>query len=369
MLKKRVVLLTAIVLCCMFVFAACQSATPAGSSSQAQEPSKTADDSSAAPATSAEPAKAEKMVYGYVTPGPDTWYKKDVEGFQYAANLAGAEVVVLNSDYDVEKEIANIDSLINQGVDGLCMFTFNESGANIAAQKCKEASIPCVVVGNCGVVIDLGHEVVATIDFDWKAMGVDWAEYIAKNFPGENIAMVTGLFEHVPVIQYRSTFEPKVKELGKNEIVAIRDGKYNPEEAVKQTEDLIESGLDFSVLFVGNEDMSAAVIRMLESRGLLNNPIKVITENGSPVGLPLVKEGKINYTISSSPGWDGMIAFLALHSYTTGKSTDINQKIMLPITSVTKETVNDPKKIVPWDPDPVWHELTKEYFPQYDGMY
>jgi len=23
-----------------------------------------------------------KLVYGYVTPGPDTWHKRDVEGFQ-----------------------------------------------------------------------------------------------------------------------------------------------------------------------------------------------------------------------------------------------------------------------------------------------
>ena len=54
-----------------------------------------------------------KLTYGYVTPGPDTWYRKDVEGFQYAASLVGVEVVVLNSDYDTEKEIANINTLVN----------------------------------------------------------------------------------------------------------------------------------------------------------------------------------------------------------------------------------------------------------------
>jgi len=309
------------------------------------------------------------MVYGYVTPGPDTWYKKDVEGFKYAADLIGADVIVLNSDYDVEKEIANIESLINQGVDGLTMFTFNESGANIAADKCKEAGVPCCVVGNCGVVSDLGHDVVASVDFDWKGMGTDYAEYMAENYPGEKIAMVTGLFEHVPVIHYRSTLEPRVAELGKNEIVAIRDGKYDPEEAVRQAEDLVQSGLEFELLFVGNEDMAAAVIRMLESKNLLNNPIKIITENGSPVGLPLLKEGKINYTISSSPGWDGMISFLALHAYTTGKITDMNQYIWLPSIGITKDSALDPMKVVPWDPDPVWHELTAQYFPQYNGMY
>lgn len=314
-------------------------------------------------------AEKKQLVYGYVTPGPDTWYKKDVEGFVYAAERAGVKVVVLNSDYDVEKEIANIDSLITQGVDGMCVFTFNQSGANIAAKKTAAAKIPLVVTDNVGQVLKQGTDIVACIDFDWFAMGKDWAEYIAKNFPGENIALVTGLFEHVPVQMYRSTFEPRVKELGKNKIVAVRDGKYDPSEAVNQAQDLIQSGLDFSVLFVGNEDMAAAIIRMLKSRNLLNNPIKVISENGSPVGIPLVKDGSLNYTISSSPGWEGMISFLALHAYTQGKVTKLNQQIMLPITPVNKDTIDDKKKVIPWEIDPVWLDLTKEYFPQYDGLY
>ena len=310
-----------------------------------------------------------KLVYGYVTPGPDTWYKKDVEGFQYAAKRAGVKVVVVNSDSSAGKEIANIESLILRKVDGMCMFTFNESGANIAAKKCAKAGIPLVVTDNAGQVLKQPEDIVACIDFDWKLMGRTWAEYIADNYPGENIAMVTGLFEHIPVQMYRSTFEPRVKELGKNKIVAIRDGKYKPEVAMGQAESLIDSGLKFSVLFVGNEDMAAAIVRMLKSRKLLNNPIKVIAQNGSPVGIPLVKDGSIKYTISSSPGWEGMISFLALHQHVTGKSKKLNQQIMLPISPVTKDTFDDKTKVVPWEFDPVWLDLTAKHFPQYNGLY
>ena len=78
-----------------------------------------------------------KLTYGYITPGPDTWYKRDVDGFKLAADKYGVELIVLNSDYDVQKELANIDSMITQGVDGLSMFSFNENGARIAAERCK----------------------------------------------------------------------------------------------------------------------------------------------------------------------------------------------------------------------------------------
>lgn len=310
-----------------------------------------------------------EKVYGYVTPGPDTWYKKDVEGFQYGAEKAGAKVIVLNSDYDVEKEIANIDSLITQGVDGMCVFTFNEGGANVAARKCAEAGIPLVVTDNVGEVLKQHKTVVACIDFDWEAMGVDTAEWLAANLPGGKVALVTGLFEHIPVQMFRAAFEPMVEKLGKNTIVAIRDGKYNPDVAVSQAQDLIETGLDIGVIHVFNEDMAAGVIRMLKSRDLLNNPIRVISQNGSPVGAPLIKDGSLSYTISSSPGWEGFISFLALHEHVLGKNDALAQQIMLPITPGTTATVDDKTKYIPWDVDPVWIELTKQHFPQYAGLY
>ncbi len=308
------------------------------------------------------------LTYGYVTPGPDTWYKKDVEGFSYGAEMAGVEVVVLNSDYDTEKEITNIKTLIDMGIDGMCIFSFNPNGAFIAARECAAAGVPLVVTDNVGQVLTSPDEIVACIDFDWKGMGVNVAEYIANNYPGEKIAIIMGLFEHIPVQMFRESFEPKVAELGKNEIVAVRDGKYTPTVAVDQAQDLIESGYDFTILFVFNEEMGAAVVRMLKGRDLLNNPIKVITTNGAPYGIELIKEGGIQYSISTSPGWEGLVSFLALHSYVKGQITDKRQQILLPNTPITPETIDDKTKVVPWDVDPVWIELTKTYFPQYNDL-
>ena len=250
----------------------------------------------------------------------------------------------------------------------MAIFTFNPNGANIAAKKAAAAGIPLVATDNVGQVLKSGSDVVAAIDFDWAAMGKDVAQYIAKNYPGEDVAVITGLFEHIPVQMFRAAFEPEVKELGKNKIVAIRDGRYDPNEAVNQVQDLIQSGQKFGVLFVFNDEMGVAVTRALKSRGLLNNPIKVITTNGAPYGIAAMKEGDIKYSISSSPGWEGMISFLALQDYVTGKSKDKNQEILLPIAPITPATIDDKTKVIPWDVDPVWLQLTEQYFPQYKGF-
>ena len=311
-------------------------------------------------------AAGKQLTFGYITPGPDTWYKRDVDGFVLAANMLSLKTVVLNSDYDAQKEVSNIESLITQGVDGMAIFSFNQQGAITAAKKCKEAGIPLVTVDNCGQALKSGNDIVAAVDFDWTAMGKNYAEYMAKNYPGKKVALITGLLEHLPVQMVTGAMKQRMQELGKNEIVAIRDGKYNPPVAVTQAQDLIQSGVKFDILWIMNEDMAAAVIRYLKSQGILDQYV-VIAQNGSPVGIPLIENGALNYTISSSPGWEGMVALLALYQHVSGDSKTVNQQIMLPVIPVTKATTLDKTKVVPWEFDPVWLALTKQYFPSLGG--
>lgn len=311
------------------------------------------------------PAEAKKLTYCYITPGPDTWYKRDVEGFQYGASLDGVEVIVVNSDYDVEKELANIDFCIGQGVDGISVFSFNENGARIAAQKGKEAGIPVVATDSVGSVKAAGQEIVAEIDFDWTKIGEATMTWVAENYPGEDMVVITGNFESIPMQKVNEAMKATAEKLGKNKILDIREGEFNPQKAVEVAQDYLNSGLQFTLMYVSDEDMGAAVIRMLKDKGVLNNPIKVISENGSKVGLELIKAGDLAYSISSSPGWEGYIAYLALHNYVIGAKTDINQQIYLPIIEINSENIDDPKVVVPWEVIPdVYESLTQEWFPE-----
>ena len=312
-------------------------------------------------------SETDPLVFGYVTPGPDTWYRRNVDGFVRAAEMLGIETVVLNSEYDAGQEVANIESLITQGVDGMAIFSFNPQGAIVAAERAQAAGIPLVTIDNVGQVLLPEHanlDVVAAVDFDWEAMGYMYADYMAQNYPGARVAVIAGLLEHRPVQIINAAMDARMQELGQNEIVTIRDGEYNPSIAVSQAQDLVQSGLDFDIVWVMNEDMAAAVIRYLESDDLLDD-YTVIAQNGSPAGIQLVREGKLAYTLSSSPGWEGMIGAFALYDSVSGNNDAMNKQIMLPVTEVTTATIDDPMQVVPWGVDPVWNDLTQRYFPEY----
>lgn len=301
--------------------------------------------------------------YGYISPGPDTWYQRDVDGFVYAAEADGNEVVVLNTEYDPEKEIANIESLINQGVDGISMFSSTEAGATLAAKRGEEAGIPVVLTDSVGTVIANGQNHVASVDFDWYGMGVAYADWMAENYPDERFVVLTGFFDSPPSQKINQGMTERAEELGVNELVTIEETKYSPDTAVSLAQDLINSGEEFGLLFVMDEDMATAVIRMLRNDGYLDNPIKVFAQNGSPAGIPLLEEGSLKYTISSSPGWEGFVAYQALNNYVQGCSDEMNQQIMLPVIPVTPENVSDPMQVVPWEPSELYGDITKEYLP------
>lgn len=307
--------------------------------------------------------EAKSLTFGYIAPGPDTWYRRTVEGFEWACKLLGVETIVLNSQYDASTEVANIDSLISQDVDGMGIFSFNPQGAVLAANRAEKAGIPLVTVDNVGQVLETGSTVVAAVDFDWEAMGIDYAEYMAANHPGKKIALIAGLLDHRPVQIINKAMQDKIAELGQNEIVTIRSGEYDPSVAINQVQDLVQSGLEFDLIWVMNEDMVAAVIRYLEGQKLLDD-YTVIAQNGSPAGIELVKQGKLDYTISSSPGWEGAVAALALYQHVMGDSDAVNQSVLLPITPVSLTNIDNKEEVVPWEVDDVWVKLTKEYFPE-----
>ena len=70
-------------------------------------------------------------------------------------------------------------------------------------------------------------------------------------------------------------------------------------------------------------------------------------------------------TISSSPGWEGAVAFLALYAAATGKlPADGNKQIMLPVVPIDQNSdLTDKTVVVPWQVDDAFWALNDKYFP------
>ncbi|MBN1564494.1 MAG: sugar ABC transporter substrate-binding protein [Anaerolineae bacterium] len=78
---------------------------------------------------------------------------------QETADAAGAELVVLTSDYDLETELANVQALIDQGVDALLFSPTDPAGSVAAIELANEAGVPVFVVGDLELAEDAAIDI------------------------------------------------------------------------------------------------------------------------------------------------------------------------------------------------------------------
>lgn len=313
-------------------------------------------------------ADDEDFTIGYISPGPDTWYQRAEEGAKWACDKAGVNFVSVNSNRDSEQEQTNIDNLINEGVDAIVILSWNEAGCVSAAEKCQQAGIGCVVFDGCGVMKNHDVDITAAVDFDWPSMGQSYADWMGTTYPGENYVYINGTPDS-PVCQ---TLEKSLKDAsgkeGMAQLLDVRYGEYDPETAANTAEDLINSGLDFSVIGVINEDCAAAIITRLQDLGV-KDQYHVFAQNGSDTGVQLLKSGDLEFTIASSPGLEGAVAaFAAIDGVKNGK--EVNQEIDCPIANVTQSDADDPEKVIPWAvDDSAWAKIIQDNFPDYNYFF
>lgn len=306
----------------------------------------------------------ESVKIGYISPGPDTWYLRAEEGAKWACEKAGAEFISVNSNRDSEQEQTNIDYLIDEGVDCIVILSWNEAGCVSAAEKCKEARIGCVVFDACGVMENHDVDITAAVDFDWASMGATYVDWMDKTYPGEDYVFISGTMDSVVCQTVEASLKKATEEKGVNKCVDIRYGQYDPETAANEAEDLVNSGADFSIIGVINEDCAAAVITRLQDMGVADK-YHVFAENGSETGVELMKAGTLEFTIASSPGLEGAVAvFAGIDSITNEKEP--NQQVACPIASVTPDQADDPTAVISWSvDDEAWTQIIKESFSDY----
>ena len=286
-------------------------------------------------------AAAERQyTFAYVMPMAQLWYAYLGDAFEFAAKSYGVKTMVAISDYNQNREIAAIEDFIVRGPDMMGLGSVSADSAQLAAQKCNEAGIP-LVIENSSLAPGPG-KVVADLEFDWKGLGVMAADVTADNWPGSRVFVVTGVIGTGPIDMFLEAFQAQARTRGLT-IVGIQNGEYQQEKAYNITQDLIQSGRAFDVIWGNCDGMGQGIIQAVKEAGLLGKKV-ILTTNGSPLCLDSLEKGELDGTINYSPGFHGLLYFLAMYEYvSTGKTPEL---IYLPMTFLTKANID---QAMHWD--------------------
>jgi ABC-type sugar transport system substrate-binding protein len=303
-----------------------------------------------------EPTQKKELTFAYVMPWAVTWYAYLGDAFEYAAKQYGVKTMRAISEYNQNKEIAAIEDFVVKAPDMIGLGSVSGDSAQLAAQKCNAAKIP-LVIENSALAAGPGT-VAADLEFDWKGLGRMMAEVTAKNWPKARVFVVTGVIGTGPIDMLLDTFQTRAKELGLT-IVGIQNGEYKQETALKITQDLIQSGRDFDVIWGNDAGMGQGIIQGIKEAGLLGKKV-ILTTNGSPMCLASIEKGELNGTINYSPGFHGLLYFLTMYEQATkGKVAPL---IYLPMKYITKSNLKDAMLWEATSPDQL--KMAEEYFAQ-----
>ncbi len=280
-------------------------------------------------ATAADGPLAGKTI-AYIQTFSNPYYDGTAQGVRLAAKSFGADTLVLVSKFDPSIERANVQDVITKKVAAVVLepATAQSTASNLALLK--EAGIPTVVL--YGYSPKLISEAAGFVHVNYSKTGEAAGAALAKALPSGEVAVITGALGRGDAEEMLAGFK---RGLGNDSrIVSVLDGLWDRQAAFKDARDIITKTPSLKGLFVMNEPMAAGAIQAL---GDQVSGVKIVSQNGSPEGLAMIRSGTLVATSAWSPVIEGVVAVRILTEALTGKPLANDDKVcIVPFVSVTK---------------------------------
>jgi ribose transport system substrate-binding protein len=269
----------------------------------------------------------------YIQTYSNPYYDGTAKGVKLAAESFGATAYVSVSNFDPATEHANVQDAITKQVAGVVLepSTVQSSASSLA--MLKEAGIPVVVL--YGYSPDLRAQAAGFVHVNYAKTGEAAGAALLKALPAGKVAVITGALGRGDAETMLDGFK---KGLGdESRIVSVLDGLWDRQRAYKAAQDIVTKTPDLKGLFVMNEPMAAGAIQALSDKA---PEITVVSQNGSPEGISLIKDGKLVATAAWSPVVEGIISTRILNDTLSGAPlSDADKVCLVPYLTVDKDNL------------------------------
>lgn len=261
------------------------------------------------------------------------WRLAESKSMQDEAARLGYTLVETNANEDTAKQIADVASLIAQGVD-ILIFPPRESQALApSVMAAKQAGIPVILIDR-----DVDHEIakpdtdyVTFIGSDFVDQGRRAAEWLVEATGGEaKIIQLEGTTGADPAIDRKKGFEDYLAGTFKGtptpdgahagmEIIASQTGNFTRDQGREVMQTLLQSHPDVTAVYAHNDEMAIGVIAALEEAGRTpGEDVIIVSIDGENAALDAILDGTLGASVESSPFF-GPIAFETMAKFIAGE--------------------------------------------------
>ncbi|WP_134704849.1 substrate-binding domain-containing protein [Ammoniphilus sp. YIM 78166] len=290
-------------------------------------------------AGTSEPDSKEKKIKIGLTVGTlsNPFFVSMAKGAEAAAKELGGEVIVVSADYDLAKQMAQVEDFITKKVDMILLNAVDSKGIAAAVAQAKAAGIPVIAV-------DVGAEggVDATVSSDNYLAGKLAGEYLLERLQNKgNIVIIDG--PPVTAVTDRiKGFEDAIKG-SEVKVVAKQNGEGNREKALTVMENILQANPSGKIdaVFAIN-DPEALGVQIAAEQANRDKEFFILGVDGAPEAIEELKKNKS--FVATSAQHPDMIVKQAVDiglKIINGEKVDPENKV--PVELVTQDSVDSYK--------------------------
>ncbi|MEI4232936.1 sugar ABC transporter substrate-binding protein [Roseovarius sp. D22-M7] len=217
----------------------------------------------------------------------------------------GIEAVVLDAGGDVARQIAQIEDLIQQGVDAIIIWPTNGEAVIPAVRKAKKAGIPVIVTNSN--IDEQGFDFISSFSGpDNIQQGASAAEIMCDKFKDlgiadeARVAHITGQPGYTTAIERAKGFEDRLPEICPDvSVIDTQPGDWNREKARQVMEAFLTKYDDIDGVYAGDDNMGVGALNAAKAAG--RDGIVFVGATNFAVGYEAMERGEYWGSIYQSP--------------------------------------------------------------------
>jgi len=285
-------------------------------------------------AFAAAPPLAKKDTYkvGFAqTESNNPWRLAQTKSMQDEAAKRGWQLVYTDAAGSAAKQVADVNSMIAQGVDLIFLAPREEKPLIPAIMAAKGAGIPVILLDR-NVDQSLakpGEDYVTFIGSNFVEEGQRIAEWLVKNANGKTtIIELEGTTGSSPANDRKKGFDDVIAQHAEFKIVASQSGDFARDKGRQVAETLLQAHPDANVIYAHNDEMAIGAISAVEAAGkVAGQDVLILSIDGGREAVQLIVDGKIAACVECNPRF-GPKAFDTAVAYANGE--EIPPKIINP---------------------------------------
>ncbi len=260
------------------------------------------------------------------------FYKIISEEITYRVEAEGDRMVLRDPALDVERQIQQIQEMLDMGVDVLIVTPVDWEGLSEVLTKAKEQGIILIVLDTNVQDSELAD---CTITSDNYQAGVLVGEYFLSQHDESQILVMT----HEAAKSGQDRVRGFIDTVSSNEnieIVKKIECEGQLEIAMPKLQQAIEEGIEFDSIFCLNDLASVGAAAALDEKHMLGE-VDLYGVDASPDSKALIAEGMMRASAAQFPTEIGKTAAEMIYRLTAGEQVEKN--ILVPVELVTEENV------------------------------